>query len=70
MIAVTPLYHWYVGVAPPLVGVAVKVTLVPAQIVLPGTAATSTLTGKFGFTVTNVAEDGSDGQPSKVTTTV
>ena len=28
-------FHWYVGV-PPFVGVAVKVTLVPEQIVLPG----------------------------------
>jgi hypothetical protein len=26
--------HWYTGVVPPLVGVAVKVTLVPAQIVV------------------------------------
>jgi hypothetical protein len=42
-------FHWYAGVLPPLVGVAVKVTFVPAQIVvLP---ATVTLTGKFGFTV-------------------
>jgi hypothetical protein len=31
------LCHWYVGV-PPLVGVAVNVTLVPKQIVLPGAA--------------------------------
>jgi hypothetical protein len=27
-------FHWYVGVVPPFVGVAVNVTLVPAQIVL------------------------------------
>ena len=26
-----PLYHWYAGVVPPLIGVAVKVTNVPAQ---------------------------------------
>ncbi len=32
-------FHWYAGVVPPFVGVAVKVTLVPAQIVLPGFAA-------------------------------
>ena len=70
LIGVTPLYHWYVGAPPPLVGVAVKVTLVPAQIVLPGAAAIVTLTGKFGFTVTTVAADGSDGQPFSVTTTV
>ena len=49
---------------------AVKVTLVPAQIVLPGAAAIVTLTGKFGFTVTTVAADGSDGQPFSVTITV
>jgi len=34
-----------------LVGVAVNVTLVPAQIVLPGLAAMLTLAGRFGFTV-------------------
>lgn len=32
-------FHWYDGVVPPLVGVAVKVTDVPEQIVLPGFAA-------------------------------
>ena len=31
-------FHWYDGV-PPFVGVAIKVTLVPEQIVLPGFAA-------------------------------
>jgi len=70
LIGVAPLYHWYVGAPPPLVGVAVKVTLVPAQIVLPGAAAIVTLTGKFAFTVTTVAADGSEGQPFSVTTTV
>ena len=34
-----------------MVGVAVKVTLVPEQIVVPGLALILTLTGKFGFTV-------------------
>ena len=34
-IAVPFLYHWYVGPAPPLVGVAVKVTLWPAQMEFP-----------------------------------
>ena len=42
--------HWYCGDEPPLVGVAVKVTLVPAQIVV-AVADTDTLAGKFGFTV-------------------
>ena len=58
------------GDEPPLVGVAVKATLVPAQIVLPGAAAIVTLTGKFAFTVTTVAADGSEGHPLIVTTTV
>ena len=51
LIGEAPLYHWYAGEPPPLVGVAVKVTDVPAQIVLPGFAEILTLTGKFGFTV-------------------
>ena len=42
--------HWYAGDEPPLLGVAVKVTFVPAQIVELD-AAMLTLTGKFGFTV-------------------
>jgi hypothetical protein len=39
--AFTPFtFHWYVGEVPPLVGVAVNVTLVPAHIVvMPETAA-------------------------------
>ena len=49
-IAVVPLYHWKVGVAPPLTGVAVNVTGVPAQITPEGTAAILTLTGRIGFT--------------------
>ena len=44
-------FHWYTGVVPPLVGVAVKVTEVPAQMVVPGLAAMLTLTGRFGLTV-------------------
>jgi len=38
-------------VVPPLVGVAVKVTLVPAHIVPDGTAPMLTLAGRLGFTV-------------------
>ena len=38
------------GVEPPFVGVAVKVTLVPEQIVV-AVADMLTLTGRFGFTV-------------------
>ena len=34
-----------------MVAVAVKVTLVPEHIVVPGLAAMLTLTGRFGFTV-------------------
>ena len=43
-------FHWYEGVVPPLVGVAVKVTLAPEQIVV-AVAPTLTLAGKFGLTV-------------------
>jgi len=46
-----------VGVVPPLIGVAVKVTLVPAQIVPDGTAAMFTLAGKLGFTVIVIVFD-------------
>lgn len=42
--------HWYEGVVPPLVGVAVKVTLVPEQIAVPGDALTVTLGVTFGDT--------------------
>jgi hypothetical protein len=42
-------FHW-VGEVPPLVGVAVKVTEVPAQTGL-AEAAINTLTGNSGFTV-------------------
>ena len=47
--------HWYVGVVPPFVGVAVNVTLVVAQIELPGFAAMLTLAGSNGFTVVVIA---------------
>ena len=43
-------FHWYEGVEPPLVGVAVNVTLVPEQIVV-AVAEMLMLTGRFGFTV-------------------
>jgi hypothetical protein len=44
--------HWYEGVVPALVGVAVNVTLAPAHIVLSASFdAMLTLRGKFGFTV-------------------
>ena len=42
-------FHWYEGVEPPLVGVAVNVTLVPEQIVV-AVAEILTLAGRFGFT--------------------
>ncbi len=45
-------FHWYAGAAPPLVGVAVNVTLVPAQIVLSASLDAMLTAGvKFGFTV-------------------
>jgi hypothetical protein len=47
-----PTYHWYEGVEPPLVGVAVKLTLVPAQMISSASDETiDTLTGRFAFTV-------------------
>jgi hypothetical protein len=47
---ILPLYHWYVGVVPPLTGVAVKVTSVPLQMVPAGEADMVTLAGRMGFT--------------------
>lgn len=44
-------YHWYDGVGPPFVIVAVKVTLSPAHIVLPGAAVIVIVAVMFGFTV-------------------
>jgi hypothetical protein len=44
------LYHWYAGV-PPFVGLAVKVTEVPAQIAPDGETEILTLAGNNGFTV-------------------
>jgi hypothetical protein len=43
-------FHWYAGVVPPFVGVAVKVTEVPAQIVFTDSKMLM-LAGKIGFTV-------------------
>jgi hypothetical protein len=44
------LYHWYEGVVPPFVGVAVKVTEVPAHTGF-ALAAIETLAGRELFTV-------------------
>ena len=43
-------FHWYAGTAPPLTGVAVNVTEVPAQTGFAD-GAMDTLTGRPGFTV-------------------
>ena len=43
--------HWYEGLTPPLVGVAVKVTFEPAHIVFPPAALMRTEVIEFGFTV-------------------
>jgi hypothetical protein len=48
---VAPIYHWYEGVVPPFVGVAVNVTLSPAQIVVDGEAAILTEGVRIGLTV-------------------
>ena len=51
MPAFTPFtFHWYDGAAPPLVGVAVNVTDVPAQTGL-ASATIETLAGSKGLTV-------------------
>ena len=47
-----PIYHWYEGVVPPFVGVAVNVTLSPVQIVEEGEAAMLTEGVSIGLTVT------------------
>jgi len=43
------IFHWYEGAVPPFVGVAVNVTVVPAQMVV-AVAAMETLAVKTGFT--------------------
>ena len=53
-------FHWYDGVAPPLVGVAVKVTAVPEQIVFPGLAAMLTVGITVPVTVIVIAFDVAD----------
>ena len=50
-------FHWYDGLAPPFVGVAVNVTLVPLQIVVPGLAAILTDGVTIAFTVIVIAFD-------------
>ena len=50
------MYHWYTGIAPPLIGVAVNFTLVPAQTGL-ASAEMVTLAGKSGLTVIVMAFD-------------
>lgn len=44
-----PFFHWYAGVVPPFTGVAVNVTIVPAQMVV-AVALIETETGSDGFT--------------------
>jgi hypothetical protein len=56
-ISVPPFFHWYAGDDPPLVGVAVNVTLVPSQITPEGTAAMLTLAGRSGFTLMVIGLD-------------
>jgi hypothetical protein len=43
-------FHWYIGVVPPLTGIALKVTDVPAQIAPAGDAAILTLACRSGLT--------------------
>jgi len=47
-----PLYHWYLGAAPSLLGVAVNVTFAPGQIVPVGAVIAAVTDGvTFAFTV-------------------
>jgi hypothetical protein len=52
-----PFFHWYVGDDPPLVGVAVKVTEVPAHTAPAGTAAMLTLAGSNASTTILIVFD-------------
>ena len=63
LIGIAPLYHWYIGVVPPLVGDAVNVTEVPAHTALPGAAAIDTLTGMLASTVRVWNAEAGDPQP-------
>lgn len=49
-------FHWYVGVAPPLTGVAVKVTLLPLHTVVAGVLIDTDGT-TLGVTVIRIALD-------------
>jgi hypothetical protein len=49
-------FHWYEGIIPPLVGVAVNVTDVPAQTGF-WDGETKTLTGRFGYTTIEIVLD-------------
>ena len=49
--------HWYKGEVPPLIGVAVNVTELPAQIVLSASSETIDTVGvKLGLTVIGISE--------------
>ena len=48
-------FHWYDGVVPPFVGVAINVTFVPAHIVVEGLAAIETLAVTFALTLIVIA---------------
>ena len=52
-----PFFHWYVGVVPPLVGVAVNITDVPEQIAPAGFAEMLTLAVTLGSTVMVIPVD-------------
>ena len=61
--------HWYEGLAPPLVGVAVKVMLAFPQTVVDGEEIVTTGV-KLGFTVTTLAADTAEHPAALVTVTV
>jgi hypothetical protein len=55
-------FHWYAGVVPPFVGVAVNVTEVPEQMIV-AVAAIDTLAVRMGLTVTSIVS--LDSQPAE-----
>ena len=59
--------HWYIGVEPPLVGVAVNDTIAPAHTVVDVVATLTEGTG-IGFTVIVLAELFADAHTPLVTT--
>ena len=66
-----PLYHWYDGCSPPLVGVAVKITFVPEQTGLASAAiATEAVSDVLTVIVTRLEVAGVPDRPGVITTEI